>query len=101
MGLSVYLEDHHHSRNLPSVMNTQVDLQSRQDKDPSEWKMNAHVFLKICQIFGKPEIYLFASRLSHRAPQYTAWMPDLFSQGTDAMQQIWSKKLLFVFPLFV
>lgn len=62
--------------------------------------MNPQVFLKIYKTFGKPEIDLFASRLSHQVPQYNGWMPDPFSQGTDAMQQNWLKKLLYAFSPF-
>ena len=57
--------------------------------------------LKICQIFGKREIELFASRLAHKVPQYIEWMSDPFSQGTDAKQQNWSKNLLHIFLPFV
>ena len=39
---------------LSSVINTQTDFQSRLKKDPSEWKLNSHIFLKIWEIFGKP-----------------------------------------------
>ena len=38
---------------------------------------------------------LFASRLSAKVPQYTAWKPDPYSEGTDAMQQIWSSQYLY------
>ena len=71
---------------FPSVMNTQAEFQSRQGKDPLDWKLNFQVFLIICQIFGKPEIDLVAFCLSHQVPPFIAWMPDLFSQGTGAMQ---------------
>ena len=38
---------------------------------------------------------LFTSRLSAKVPQYTAWKPDPYSEGTDAMQQIWSSQYLY------
>ena len=43
---------------------------------------------------------LFASRLSAQLPRYIAWKPDPYSQGTDAMQQIWSNQYLYAFPPF-
>ena len=46
---------------------------------------------------GQPEIDLFAWRLSHQLPVYIAWKADPPSLGTDAMQQIWSHKLLYAF----
>ena len=55
-------------------------------------------FSEGCQIFGKPEINLFTSCLSHQVPQYIALMVDPFIQDTDAMQQNWWNKLLYAFP---
>ena len=75
---------------LPSSMNVEADWQSRNSKDYSEWKLLRQVFQRICQIKGKPEMDLFASRLPAQVPQYTARKPGPYSQGTDAMQQIWS-----------
>ena len=48
---------------------------------------------------GNPVVDLFASRLNHQLPQYIAWRPDPFGQGTDAMYQAWSQDYLYVFPL--
>ena len=73
---------------LPSSMNVEADWQSRNAKDNSELKILIQVFQRISQIKGKPEMDLFASRLSAQVPQYLAWKPDPYSQGTDAMQQI-------------
>ena len=44
---------------------------------------------------GKLEIDLFASRLSAQLPRYNTWKPDPYSQGTYAMQQIWSNQYLY------
>ena len=55
-------------------MSTQVNFQG---KVHSECKLNPEFFLKVSQIIRKPEIDLFASRLSRQVPQYTTWMPDL------------------------
>ena len=48
---------------LPSSMNVEADWQSRNSKDHSEWKLLRQVFQRICQIKGKTEMDLFASRL--------------------------------------
>ena len=44
---------------------------------------------------------LLASWLNHQLPQYIAWRPDPFSQGTDAMHQGWSQDYLYTFSLFL
>ena len=72
----------------PSSMNVGADWQSRNSEDHSEWKLLPQVFQKICQIKGKTEVDLFASRLSVQLPRYIAWKPDPYSQGKDAKQQI-------------
>ena len=42
---------------------------------------------------GIPKVDLLASKLSHQLPQYFAWKPDPFSQGTDALQRIWGQSI--------
>ena len=48
----------------------------------------------------KPEIDLFASRLSNQLPSYYSWKSDPSSLGTDALQQKWYHKSLYAFPPF-
>lgn len=55
---------------------------------------------KIYEVLEKPEIDLLASHLAHQLLQYTAWRPDPFSQGTDAVQQNLSQNILYAFPPF-
>ena len=39
-------------------------MQSRALEDATEWKLNPAVFHKIVEKFGKPDIYLFATRIN-------------------------------------
>ena len=87
-----YLLKHHitiTTENLPSSLNVEADWQSRNSRDPSEWKLCPKVFQQVCQRRGTPKVHLFASKLFHQLPQYFAWKPDPFSQGADALKQIW------------
>ena len=78
---------------LPGNLNCKADWESRHQKDSSERKLCPLIFSKICQILGKrPEINLFASRLSDQLPSYYSWKPDPNSLGTDALQQNWYHK---------
>ena len=79
---------------LPSSTDVEADWQSINSKDHSEWKLLPQVFQRICQIKGKPEMDLFASRLFHGTP-------NPYSQRTNAMQQIWSNQYLNAFPPFL
>ena len=51
---------------IPSELNKTPDWWSRNWKDSSEWKLNPIQFQRICDIFGIPDIDLFASRISHQ-----------------------------------
>ena len=81
------------AEHLPGNLNCKADWESRHQKDSSERKLCPLIFSKICQILGKrPEINLFASRLSDQLPSYYSWKPDPNSLGTDAPQQNWYHK---------
>ena len=85
---------------LPGVLNTQADIASRHFHDSSEWLLSPQVFQQICQVWGRPDMDLFASRLFHQVPAYMAWRPDPYSQATDALQQKWSHLSPYAFPPF-
>lgn len=69
------------------VTNKEAERASRQEKDSSEQKQDPQIFQHIFKIPGTPEIYL---AISH----YVASRPDPFSQGTDAIPQQRSQKIL-------
>ena len=82
-GLGITITAEH----LPGNLNCKADWESRHQENSSEWKLCPLIFRKICQILGKkPEIDLFASRLSNQLPSYYSWKPDPNSLGTDALQ---------------
>ena len=76
---------------IASEDNTDADLESRMSHDNIEWMLNKHCFHKICDIFGKPEIDLFASRLNKQLDCYVSWNPDPFAWTVDAFTFGWSK----------
>ena len=75
---------------LPSVLNTVADRESRKKPDSSEWLLHPKVFQAVSRLLGSPTTDLFAFCLRHQLPQYIAWHPDPYSQGTDAMIQNWN-----------
>ena len=60
---------------LPGSLNIQVDWQSRNRRDSSDWKLNHKMFSQIVKIRRIPQIDLFASRLNHQLPKYMSWHP--------------------------
>ena len=48
-------------------------------------------FQKICVLFGKPDIDLFANRLHHKLPRYCSWHPDPGAEHVDAFTLEWGQ----------
>ena len=87
---------------LPGILNRLADWESRNTRDPSEWKLCPKIFQRLCHIIGTPWIDLFASLLSHQVKRYFAWKPDPYCLAVDALQQPWpGQRLLYAFPPFV
>ena len=72
---------------LPSKLSVQTDWESRNSRDPSDWKLHQSMFQSIITHFGYPTVDLFASRLCHQLQQYVAWKSDPNSIATDAIQR--------------
>ena len=85
---------------VPGVDNEIADYHSRNFSDDTEWSLNDKIFKKICTVFGKPEIDLFASRLNKKVELYVSWRPDPGAFAIDAFTLSWSNKFFFAFPPF-
>ena len=85
---------------LLSVLNTVADTEIRKKTDPPEWFLHPKVFQTVSRLLGSLTIDLFVSHLCHQLPQYIAWHPDPYSQGTNAMIQNWNMGLPYAFPPF-
>ena len=58
------------------------------------------VFKIITDLFGTPEIDLFATRLNHKLPIYVSWNPDPYSVSINAFSVSWSQSYVYCFPPF-
>ena len=74
---------------LPGTLNTVADEKSRSIHDNNEWHLSKELFQKLCQIWGTPEIDLFANRLNNQVPRFFAWKPDPSALAIDAMSENW------------
>ena len=83
---------------VTSKDNFVADEQSRIDHNNSEWELNNDIFKNIIDIWGSPEIDLFATRLNHKLDRYISWKPDPFSEGVDAFNVYWGDKFSYIFP---
>ena len=85
---------------IPGKSNEIADKMSRSLKDNMEWKLNADIFKKICDIFGRPEIDLFASRINKQVVRYFSWKPDPDAEAVDALSENWKHLFFYAFPPF-
>ena len=85
---------------LPGSQNVRADKESRTRHDNMEWVLDAQLFQKICDVFGKPEVDLFANRLNHQLDNYMSWKPDPQASAVDAMSVSWKDIYFYAFPPF-
>ena len=85
---------------LPGKYNIEADYFSRHFNDQLEWQMNKKIFKKLCNIWGTPDIDLFASRINAQLTNYVAWKPDPEALFIDAFTFSWQRKFMYIFPPF-
>ena len=85
---------------IPSHLNTIADWESRNVKDSAEWKLCPKVFQSICLQRGRPDLDLFASRISKQLSRYFSWKADPECLAVDAFKQNWNQGFPYAFPPF-
>ena len=85
---------------LPSVLKTVADRESRKKTRLFRVGSLSQSFSSGFSTTRFSDKRVFASCLCHQLPQYIAWHPDPYSQGTDAMIQNWNIGLPYAFPPF-
>ena len=85
---------------IPGVSNDAADNLSRDLNLDLEWMLSRQVFTKISDIFGQPDIDLFASRLNTQLADYVSWKPDPQAKFVDAFTVVWANMFFYAFPPF-
>lgn len=86
---------------VPGRVNLLADAASRKFNDRHEWKLSEAIFRELCEVFGVPNIDLFASRLNKQVPRFCSWRPDPEAEYFDAFSINWSQfELVYIFPPF-
>lgn len=80
--------------------NVEADEESRKVNPDIEWSLSDNTFHEIQQIFGQPEIDLFASRTNTKCEIYVSWKQDPDSYVVDAFTINWSQWYFYAFPPF-
>ena len=85
---------------IPGKNNIEADQQSRILQDATEWKLHPELFQKIVDKFGKPDIDLFASRISRQLKSYVSWHPEPEAMAVNAFSLNWNNNYFYMFPPF-
>lgn len=80
--------------------NVLADDLSRSFSSSVEWSLDGGVFQALCDVFERPTIDLFASRLNHKLPCYFSWKPDPGSAACNAFGVDWDGLYGYAFPPF-
>lgn len=85
---------------IPGKENTLADFRSRNFRDHLEWELNPIIFDQLCQLWGNPEIDLFASRINAKCLRYVSWMPEPEAWRVNAFSFGWHSHFYYIFPPF-
>ena len=78
------------ARHIQGCLNVIADSLSRRDKViQTEWSLHPKIFLRICQIWHKPMIDLFATKMNNKLPLYVSPVPDPNAMAVDALNISW------------
>lgn len=84
---------------VPSCENI-ADAESRKFNENIEWMLNADIFKQLVEIWGIPDIDLFATRLNTQLALYSSWKPDPGCKFIDAFSESWCDLYCYIFPPF-
>lgn len=85
---------------IASTENVEADEQSRSVTINTEYEIDNRSFQLIVQMFGSPEIDLFATRINAKCKKYISWFPDPDCFSVDAFTIKWNQFYFYAFPPF-
>ncbi|KAJ8913813.1 hypothetical protein NQ315_002719 [Exocentrus adspersus] len=71
--------------------NWRADYESRSLSTDTEWSLASYAFSRIVETFGRPDIDLFASKISHKCMKYISWFrdPQSVAENTSNVQVLY------------
>jgi ribonuclease HI len=83
---------------IPGSRNLLADKLSRHMSSPTEWELKDQIVNRIFQIWGQPQMDLFATQVNKKLPQYCSLFPDSQAFHQDALAIRWNNMFLYAFP---
>ena len=78
------------ARHIQGCLNVIADSLSRRDKIiQTEWSLHPKIFQGICQIWHRPMVDLFATKMNNKLPLYVSPVPDPNAMAVDALNISW------------
>lgn len=85
---------------IPGIQNVEADFESRNFNDNVEWMLKHVVAVRIMDIWGKPDLDMFASRLNKQLDRFVSWKNDPEAENIDAFSMTWADNYFYAFPPF-
>ena len=88
---------------LRGRLNVLADKASRNNLISTEWSLDRSSFERICQVWGVPQVDLFATRENSQLPLFVSPCPDPWALGCDALSDSldWNQlRSIYLFPPF-
>ena len=84
---------------LKGSLNVLADRLSRPNTVlATEWTLNKSTFLNLCQLWGNPDLDLFATRVNYRLQTFVSPMRDPQAYAVDALSLDWKDMFVYAFP---
>ena len=80
---------HLSASHIPGIHNSLADFKSRSYKESAEWMLDSTIFNKITNLWGVPDIDMFASHENFQCNTYVSWLPDPGAQFIDTFSISW------------
>ena len=87
------------ARHIPGRLNVVADKLSRLGQTiQTEWSLFPQVFQRICHMWHRPQIDLFATRFNSKLPLFVCPVPDPKATAIDALTLPWRDLDAYAFP---
>ena len=87
------------ARHIPGPLNVMADQLSRLGQtNQREWSLHPEVFKVICSRWHQHQVYLFATRLYKKLPNFVSLVPNPLAWALDALSLSWEDLDPYAFP---
>ena len=83
---------------IAGKLNVLPDQLSRIKIRPTEWTMHRSIVYKLFQLWGEPNIDLFASIHNRQTEVFCTWIPHQYALAVDALTISWEGMYAYAFP---